>query len=106
MFDFKWTESEKKLSRRVFDAALQAELAEIVEAFKTKAAAVETPNQMWALEDLLVQSRRHIDWKYDYRYSQLIGVFATLLREDRISEDQLQGLSEEKRSCIRRAASL
>ncbi|KAF1722975.1 hypothetical protein [Pseudoxanthomonas wuyuanensis] len=106
MYDFKWSDSEKKLSRRVFDAALQAELAEIVADFKAKASAITTAREMWPLEQFLAQSAREIDRKYDYRYSRLIGVFATLLREGRISEEQLQGLSEEKRCCIRRLASL
>lgn len=106
MYDFKWTDSEKKLSRRVFDAALQAELAEIVANFKARASAVTTAREMWPLEEFLARSSREIDRKYDYRYSRLIVVFATLLREGRISEEQLQGLSEEKRLCIQRIASL
>ena len=44
--------------------------------------------------------------KYDYRYSQLILVFSRLLREGRIREEQLAGLSEEKLSYIRRVLSL
>lgn len=39
---------------------------------------------------------------YDYRYSQLIFVFVGLLREGRINEEQLHGLSEEKLSYIER----
>ncbi|WP_454829044.1 hypothetical protein [Pseudoxanthomonas wuyuanensis] len=106
MYDFKWTDSEKKLSRRVFDAALQAELAEIVADFKAKASAITTAREMWPLEEFLARSSHEIDRKYDYRYSRLIVVFAALLREGRISEEQLQGLSEEKRLCILRIASL
>ena len=34
---------------------------------------------MWALEDFLRTRRVDIDRKYDYRYSQLIFVFAQVL---------------------------
>ena len=106
MHDLKWSESEKKLSRRVFETALQAELAEIVAKFKEKASAVTSPDEMWAVQEFLATERRDVEQKYDYRYSQLILVFARLVREGRIAEEQLHGLSEEKLSYIRRIVTL
>ncbi len=69
-----WSESEKKLSRRIFEAALEAELNEVMAEFKSRAAAAGTPEAMWALEEYLAQKRREIDGKYDYRYSMLAGL--------------------------------
>jgi len=106
VYDLKWSESEKKLSRRVFEAALQVELADIIAKFKAKAAAVTTPDEMWAVQEFLAKNQREIEQKYDYRYSQLILVFARLVREGRITEEQLHGLSEEKLSYIRHIVSL
>ena len=88
------------MSRRVFDSTLQANLAESVAEFKLKAAAISTPDQMWALRDCLSDQARMIDQCYDYRYSQLIMVFARLLREGRIRDEQLARLSEEKLALI------
>jgi Photoprotection regulator fluorescence recovery protein len=85
MDNLKWSESEKKLSRRVFEAALEAELSEILAEFKSKAAAAATAAAMWALEEYLAQKRREVDGKYDYRYSQLLFVFGRLVREGRLS---------------------
>jgi hypothetical protein len=102
--DLKWSESEKKLARRVFETALRAELSEVVADFQARAASVAAPDDMWALEDYLREKRDSIDRKYDYRYSQLIVVFGHLLREGRIQEAQLAGLSEEKLNDIRRIA--
>jgi hypothetical protein len=45
-----------------------------------------------------------IDAKYDYRYSQLIVVFGTLLREKWIDDKVLEGLGEEKLQVIRHIA--
>jgi hypothetical protein len=45
-----------------------------------------------------------IDAKYDYRYSQLIVVFGTLLREKWIDDKVLEGLGEEKLQAIRHIA--
>jgi hypothetical protein len=102
----KWSEAEKKVARRVFEAALAAELAEIIADFKLRAAAVEVPDEMWEIEEHLRKKRLEIDRKYDYRYSQLIFVFGRLVLEGRVQEAQLAGLSEEKLNGIMYIASL
>ena len=106
MYDLKWSESEKRLARRVFDAALAAELAEVMAEFKARAVAATEPDDMWSIQEHLYHKRREIDEKYDYRYSQLLLVFGRLVREGRVQEAQLTGLSEEQLSYIRRIASL
>ena len=106
MHNLKWSDSEKKVSRHVFEIALEAELAEVMAEFKSKAAATRTPEDMWAVQSYLAQKQREIDNKYDYRYSQLIVVFSTLIREGRINVEQLRGLSEEKLSYIQRILAL
>lgn len=105
MCQLKWAEAEKKLSRRAFEVALQAELADVLRDFKARAAAVQTPEDMWPFEHFLNQRRRELDAKYDYRYSQLISVFGRLIREGRLTETHLEGLSQDKLEFIRRIAS-
>jgi hypothetical protein len=105
MHDQKWSPSEKKLARRVYDAAVAAELAELMTEFKAQAARVTEPHEMWAIGEDLWRKRRDFDAKYDFRYSQLLMVFGTLVREGRVQEAQLRGLSEDKLSIIRRIVS-
>lgn len=106
MHNLKWSASEKKLSRRLFETALEAELSEVMAEFKSKAASLDVPHAMWELEGYLAHKRRAIAEKYDYRYSQLLLVFSRLVREGRLREEQLHGLSEEKLSYIQRILSL
>ena len=101
-----WTTSEKKIARRVFERALGAELAEVMNTFKTMAASAALPDDMWSAEAFLANARRSIDRKYDYRYSQLLLVFGQLLREGRITEEELSGLSDDKVQAITRVATL
>ncbi|WP_395686221.1 hypothetical protein [Caenimonas koreensis] len=105
MSDLKWSDKEKRVAREAFGVALAAEFAELIADFKVRAAAATEPDDLWAIEEHLRQRRKEIDWQYDYRYSQLIFIFARLLRDGRIREDQLFGLSEGKLSQIRRLAS-
>lgn len=106
MQETKWTDSEKRIARRVFDVALQRELTTVMAEFKQRSAAAKEPEDMWATEEYLTHMRKAIDSKYDYRYSQLDLVFGRLLREGRIEEHELKGLAEEKLTHIRRVASL
>ncbi len=101
-----WSDREKKIARRVFEATLAAELAQVMADFKAKAAAVSEPDDMWSIQEHLFHTRREIDQKYDYRYSQLLFVFGRLVREGRIQEADLAGLSEDKLAVIRRIVSL
>ena len=106
MSSAKWTDSEKRVARRAFDAALQRELAEVMAEFKQRAVTAKEPEDMWTVEQYLTTARKQIDSKYDYRYSQLATVFGWLLREGRIGVSDLQGLSGDKLAHIRRVASL
>ena len=68
---------------------------------KQKADQIKEPADLWDLEHYLTQRRKEIDRKYDYRYSQLDLVFARLLREKWIDEEDLRGLGEDKLRAIR-----
>lgn len=100
MHDFKWTDSEKKMARNVFNACLNAELGEILEELKAKAVQAVSANDIWEIEAFLTKKRHDIDEKYDFRYSQIIYLFARLIQEGRLHEDQLGKFSAEKLSFI------
>lgn len=106
MYDWKWSDAEKKVARRVYDKARLAELDETLADFKTRAAALTAVDDMWPLEEHLRNRRRELEEKYDYRYSRLPWLFARLIREGRVKPSELADLSEEKRSEIQRVAML
>lgn len=106
MEHLKWSQSEKRLSRAVFERAVEAELVELIIEFKRRAADVNAPEEMWSLRKYLEQTERDFEAKYDFRYSQLLFAFGRLVREGRITMEQLHGLSEDKLEYIQRIASL
>ena len=71
---------------------------------KRRAANLDERSALWDLEDFLTKSRKEIDRKYDYRYSVLPMVFGYLIREGRLSLDEIAGLGEDKLDFIRRIA--
>jgi hypothetical protein len=96
MRSLKWSGAEKVIARRAFDHALQQDLEEVIRQAKKMAEKIEQSSDLWELERYLTERRKEIDRRYDYRYSVLLNVFADLIQKDRLHEQDLRGLSEEK----------
>jgi hypothetical protein len=101
-----WTRSEERLAHQAIEIARQAELQELVAAFKAQAAAARGPDDVWDIVSRLTRRKPDFDVCYDRRASRLFLVLGRLLREGRLSEAHLRGLSEDKLSRIRNVASL
>ena len=101
-----WSHAERVIARKAFDLALRRELDEVILEAKTRAARIEQPSELWDLELYLSQRREDIDQRYDYRYSVLPVVFGYLIRDGRLSKEELQGLSEDKLAYIARHAKI
>jgi hypothetical protein len=99
-----WSRPEKAIARKVFDAALGRELHEVIQNAKQLANEIRQSSDLWDLEHYLTQRRKEIDRKYDYRYSRLTHVFGGLLHQNRLSEEELRGLGEDKLKSIRSLA--
>src|ERR1700690_3935238 len=99
-----WSRSEKAIARTAFDAALKRELQEVIQETKQMTNQINEPAELWDLEHHLTQRRKEIDRKYDYRYSRLTHVFGRLLHENRLREEELRGLGEDKLKSIRSLA--
>jgi hypothetical protein len=96
-----WSKSEKAISRTAFDAALKRELHEVMQETKKMASQINEPDDLWELERYLTERRKDINQKYDSRGSRLKDVLGRLLYENRLSENDLRGLREDKMRSIR-----
>jgi hypothetical protein len=91
----------KAIARKAFDAALGQELHEVIQEAKRMANEIQKSSNLWDLEHHLTQRRKEIDRKYDFRGSRLTDVLGRLLYENRLGEEDLRGLQEEKMKSIR-----
>jgi Photoprotection regulator fluorescence recovery protein len=99
-----WSKSGKAIARTTFDAALGRELHEVIQQVKRMASEIQESSDLWDLEQYLTERRKQIGRMYDYRYSQLTLVLGRLLYENRLSEEDLRGLREDKMKSIRSLA--
>jgi hypothetical protein len=104
MRELKWSAMERTIARRAFNRALKQELSAVVQKAKKMCEQIAEPCELWELENYLTRRRREIDRRYDYRYSILPLVFGTLIREGRLSEQDLQGLDDDKLRHVRLCA--
>jgi hypothetical protein len=93
---YKWTQAEKVVARRVFDRAYKRECTNILNKVKEMLSGMENPEDIWNIKDYLNKELMKIEGKYDYRYSVLIIVFGQLIRDGLIEKSDLQGMGQEK----------
>jgi hypothetical protein len=103
MLELSWSHAEKTIARRAFDKALGNELEDVIREAKSRADAIK---DVWDLESWLTERRLEIDRRYDYRYSVLPLVFASLLRDGKLTEEDLNGLKQEKLNLICKGATV
>jgi hypothetical protein len=96
-----WSRSEKTIARKAFDDALGRELHEVIQEAKKMASQIQQSSDLWDLEHYLTGRRKEIDRKYDFRGSRLTDVLGRLLYENRLGEEDLRGLREEKMKSVR-----
>jgi hypothetical protein len=93
---YKWTQAEKVIARRIFDRAYKRECTNVLNKVKEMLSRVEDPKEIWKIEEYLNKERMKIEGKYDYRYSVLIIVFGRLMRDGLIEKSDLDGMGQEK----------
>lgn len=101
MRDWKWSPTEKAAARRAFDRALSRELEALVREAKDRVASIGEASELWELEGWLAERRRDLDRTFDFRYSVLPMVFASLIRDGRLAEEDLHALAPDKLDAIR-----
>lgn len=104
--DVKWSPEEKKLARKVFELAYERKCAALLAKVRSMLARDPSSSVIWDLHDYLSEERKAVDKTFDYRYSVLVDVFGTLLREGWLKEEDLAGLAEEKIERIKHWAGL
>jgi hypothetical protein len=106
MRDFTWSKAQKEAATRAFQAASGRDCEAIRREVEAMLHSSKDARVVWRLEDYLSQRRREHDELFDYRYSVLPLVFARLLREELLSEEELSGIGEEKLREIRKVLSI
>lgn len=94
--DLEWSSHEHKIAREVFEKAYRREIAALLEEVRQRAGKLAQIEEMWKFHDFLSARRHDLDGKYDYRDSELIFLFARLVKEGWLQLEELDGLNPDK----------
>ncbi|MEM9542353.1 MAG: hypothetical protein AAGA60_23025 [Cyanobacteria bacterium P01_E01_bin.42] len=95
-----WSQTERNIVREVLQRAYDRETKALIQVVREQAGQITELQDLWKLHDFLSARRFDLDGKYDDRDSEIIFVFATLLKEGWLQLDELQGLEQDKISKI------
>lgn len=101
MSSTEWSKREKEIARNAFKVAYNREQQAILEDIRRRTSEVSDLAELWRLQEYLTEKRIEIGEKCDYRYSVLDFVFAQLIWEGWLQEEDLKGLADEKLDEIR-----
>lgn len=94
--EVEWSQTEQKVAKAAFHKAYEREINALIEKVREQASEITKLDDIWHLHDFLSVRRHDIDGKYDYKYSDLIFIFAKLIKEGWLRLDELDGLGRDK----------
>jgi hypothetical protein len=94
--DSGWSEAEQIIARCAFDRAHQRAIRALVEAVQAHAQTLDSVESVWTLHDFLSIQRHTIEGRFDFRLSGLLFVFASLVRDELLTMEELEGLDAVK----------
>jgi len=71
-------------------------VAQLTAAVQTQAANLGTVESVWALHDFLSIERHTMEVRFDFRLEGILFVFASLVKENLLELQELDGLDAEK----------
>ncbi|MCP9927506.1 hypothetical protein [Cyanobium sp. CH-040] len=94
--DAGWSEAEQIIARCAFDRAQQRAIASLVQTVQAHARTLDSVESVWTLHDFLSIQRHAIEGRFDFRLSGLLFVFASLVRDELLTLEELDGLDAVK----------
>ena len=91
-----WTDTEQAIARDAFDRAYVRAVDQLVETVQRKASSLGDAGSVWALHDFLSIERHTIEGRFDFRLDGILFVFASLVKDQLLQLDELDGLSADK----------
>ena len=91
-----WSQSEQDVAREAFDKAYQRTIRRLIGDLKAKVNALDSSDEVWALHDFLSIERHTIEGRFSFKTEGILFVFASLVKDDLLQMDELQGLEADK----------
>jgi hypothetical protein len=91
-----WSDSEQAIARTAFETAYARAVSRLVASVQSQASALSDATSVWALHDFLSIERHTIEGRFDFRLEGILFVFASMVKEQLLQLEELQGLTADK----------
>lgn len=91
-----WSQAEQDIARVAFEKAYQRTIQRLISDLQAKANALVNPEGVWELHDFLSIERHTIEGRFSFKTEGILFVFASLVKDELLQLDELEGLEAEK----------
>lgn len=91
-----WTEEEVAVARLAFEGAYLRTAEALIASVRQQAHGLDTLESLWQLHDFLSFQRHQVEGRFDFRLEGILFLFASLVKEELLAWEELQGLDAEK----------
>jgi hypothetical protein len=95
-----WSEPEQTIARAAFETAYGRAITQLIEAVRQRSDSLSSAQGLWDLHDFLSIERHTMEGRFDFRIEGILFVFASLVKDDLLQLDELNGLTADKLSKI------
>jgi len=91
-----WNDPEQSIAKEAFERAYGRAVERLVASLREKAAGLQSAESVWQLHDYLSIERHTMEGRFDFRLDGILFVFASLVKDDLLTLEELAGLDAEK----------
>jgi len=91
-----WSDAEQGIAKQAFERAYGRAIVQLIQSVQARSEQLGSAEGVWALHDFLSIERHTMEGRFDFRLDGILFVFASLVKEDLLQLDELQGLTADK----------
>lgn len=91
-----WSQTEEAIAREAFDHAYERAIAQLVATIRARANTLDSAETVWQLHDFLSIERHTIEGRFDFRLEGILFAFASMVKDQLLQLEELEGLSADK----------
>ena len=95
-----WSEAEQAIAKEAFERAYGRAIDQLIKNVRSCSDTLSSAEDVWALHDFLSSERHTMEGRFDFRLDGILFVFASLIKDDLLKLDELDGLTAEKLSKV------
>ncbi|MDM7936752.1 MAG: hypothetical protein QUV06_04770 [Cyanobium sp. CZS 48M] len=96
-----WSDSEQAIAEEAFSCAYGRAVQSVIGTVRREADSISTAEALWRLHDYLSTQRHVMEGRFDFRLEGILFVFASLVKDNLLELQELDGLDADKLAKIK-----